>query len=86
MLLELGQPSAQPALSRAIESWWSHCLRKTFSGKCSGQEGAMARMTTRIGRRSGLFVAMLAFACCAGALHASAQTTSKLLGAVRTAW
>ena len=40
----------------------------------------MARMTTRIGRGSGLFVAMLAFACCAGALHASAQTTSKLLG------
>ena len=40
----------------------------------------MARMTTRIGRGSGLFVAMLAFACCAGALHAWAQTTSKLLG------
>jgi virginiamycin B lyase len=40
----------------------------------------MTRMTTRIGRGSGLFVAMLTFACCAGALHAWAQSPSKLLG------
>jgi virginiamycin B lyase len=40
----------------------------------------MAGMTTRTGRGTGLLVAVLAIACCAGVPPASAQTPSKLLG------